>query len=54
MPKLCPIHGKPPVIYYPCCRGAAGGKVASAQKAQSSRENLEKARRVKADKPRPP
>ena len=52
--KPCPIHGKPPVIYYPCCRGATGGKVTSPAKVAASRANAAKARQASQAKRRIP
>lgn len=47
-PPLCPTHGKPPVIMYPCCGGAKGGKASTRIKRKRARENLALARQKKA------
>ena len=47
---LCPQHGKPAKLGYPCCVGSKGGRTTSPWKAQRSRENLALARAAKAAK----
>lgn len=47
---LCPTHGKPGKLVYPCCTGALGGRSTSAAKRASATVNVAKARAVQAAK----
>lgn len=50
---LCPEHGKPPTLIYPCCGGAKGGRASTEWKGQTARENLQRANAAKAAKRKP-
>jgi hypothetical protein len=49
-PRICPIHGKPGVLIYPCCVGAKGGAQKSKRKAEASRRNGKKGGRPPNDR----
>ena len=42
----CPIHHKPPILVYPCCVGAQGGRATTPAKRASSARNAQKARQA--------
>ena len=45
--KKCPIHGKPGLLVFMCCRGAAGGQSVSRKKIKAVKENLQRAIRAR-------